>query len=163
MGCDIHHFVEIKNKAIKGVWLDATLYSRNPFFDLGDEEPEFITTRTPCSKRNYELFSLIADVRNYNDNFCLSEPKGLPEDISSHIQSHFDEAPEDYHSASYFTLKELEDFYNQEKDNFFKNAVLDIDKKHELILPLITELKFIADSHFIRDTEDIRIVFWFDN
>lgn len=60
MGCDIHTIVEIKEN---GNWKCI------------DEVPE------QFNKRDYKIFALLANVRNYFDIKGF-EPKGLPEDIS---------------------------------------------------------------------------------
>lgn len=58
--------------------------------------------------RNYYLFAVLADVRNYGDAFVpIAEPRGLPEDVSIKIKRISDYWGGDGHSHSYFTLKEL--------------------------------------------------------
>jgi len=66
--------------------------------------------------RNYCFFSILADVRNgrgfagvdTGDGFNpISEPRGLPEDVSIEVKRQFDHYGIDGHSHSYITLKEL--------------------------------------------------------
>lgn len=59
--------------------------------------------------RWYELFSILADVRNYSGNKPISEPRGIPEDSCIQIKKEYEDGCYDWHSASYFTLKELLD------------------------------------------------------
>jgi len=66
--------------------------------------------------RNYCFFAILADVRNgrgfagisTGDGFNpISEPRGLPEDVSMRIKQRSDHWDIDGHSHSYLTLKEL--------------------------------------------------------
>jgi hypothetical protein len=67
--------------------------------------------------RNYDLFAILADVRNgrgFAGIFTgrgfepISDPKGLPEDVTPEIQAISDRWAGDGHSHSYFTLAELQ-------------------------------------------------------
>lgn len=111
MGCDIHAVVERK---VTNRDEDGTPYSSR-WVSAGD--PDF--------GRNYELFAVLADVRNYDDIQPVSEPKGLPSFKGRHeeygwLQWHdYDEKPsrlfeyhyednyEDAHSASWLSLAEI--------------------------------------------------------
>lgn len=75
------------------------------------------------SGRNYNLFAILANVRNgrgfagikigegYNP---ISMPKGVPSDASSTYQKEVEDWNGDGHSHSYFTLKELKEYdWNQ--------------------------------------------------
>lgn len=96
MGCDIHSFAEVKEN---GSWKVVEDY--RPFQD-----------------RNYQLFALLADVRN-GSGFAgcdtgnhiepISIPKGLPKDCSAKVQLNSDDWDIDGHSHSWLTLKELLD------------------------------------------------------
>ncbi len=66
--------------------------------------------------RNYNLFAILADVRNgrgfagvrTGEGFNpISEPKGLPEDMSEYMQ---EQAKHMDHTPSWFTLRELEEY-----------------------------------------------------
>lgn len=97
MGCDIHSFAEVKEN---GSWKVVEDY--RPFQD-----------------RNYQLFALLADVRN-GSGFAgcdtgnhiepISIPKGLPKDCSAKVQLNSDDWDIDGHSHSWLTLKELLDY-----------------------------------------------------
>lgn len=77
--------------------------------------------------RNYTLFALLADVRNgiyskfYNEPATgryiepISEPRGLPDDVSTEVLEASNFWTWDAHSRSYFTLKELQDYKPKEK------------------------------------------------
>lgn len=83
MGCDIHLYAERKEK---GVWIKAQECDIN---------------------RNYNLFSILANVRNGNSLVPISELKGLPNDVSDGVRKESDGWDGDGHSHSYFTLQEL--------------------------------------------------------
>lgn len=65
--------------------------------------------------RNYDLFAILADVRNGYGNepkrfTPICPPKGLPGNLSNSIKQIADDWGADAHSHSWFTLKELLDF-----------------------------------------------------
>lgn len=109
MGCDIHTHVEIK-QVTKGKekWNCADYFKLNRYFDPNDNDwgskHEIVGI---CNDRNYSLFSVLADVRNYGDTESICQPKGIPEDCCNEIKEDYQFWGEDAHSASYFTLKEL--------------------------------------------------------
>lgn len=98
MGTDIHPIVEVK---VDETWT-RVLY-----------EPEAIHSR------NYDLFALLANVRN-GIGFAgikmgegwkpLSDPRGLPSDMNPYNDYDLGD-----HSFSYATLKELIEFFNIEQ------------------------------------------------
>lgn len=114
MGCSIHIRFEVKN--YKGIWTDADIYERNQFYGTqGENEFDVIEI---YRGRNYRLFSVLADVRNYDDNEYICEPKGIPKDCNEHIKKDVEYWGIDGHSHSYFTLKELIDW--QKEHNIIK-------------------------------------------
>lgn len=92
MGCDIHLYVEKKNK--NGKW---------KFVKDDSNVREFYDEYT---NRNYSLFGILAGVREH-DNAPISSPKGLPYDSSSDVDKFFKSWDCDAHSTSYLTLREL--------------------------------------------------------
>lgn len=135
--------------------------------------------------RNYDLFAILADVRNgygfagsyTGEGFKpISDPKGLPEDISEEIKKRSDDYGSNGHSHSWFTVKELteydweqetvtlrpgmypvlapvEDLKKNTETAFYKDCVGSFYTKS------IPALKELAGD----DSESVRIVFWFDN
>ena len=133
MGCDIHTMVEIKRQRYKDrntdegwrwVKLDAEeLHIPNPYHDPDSEseywrkQPKY--TDEPFGERNYDLFALLADVRNgfgfagvprHQPIVPLSEPRGVPDDASHAWLETVEQWDSDMHSHTYFTLQELLDF-----------------------------------------------------
>lgn len=110
MGCDIHLYVE---KRQDGKWVSA---------DAWVEDEDMPGRKTLPYKghfynnRNYDLFAILADVRN-GKGFAgcgtgsgfepLSPPKGLPPDVCEEIKIESDSLGSDGHSHSWCTLAEL--------------------------------------------------------
>jgi hypothetical protein len=95
MGADIHMHTEVKRN---GKW---EYHGEGPYTD-----------------RNYDLFAILADVRNgrgfagckTGEGFIpLADPKGLPDDVSDEVKVEAEQMGGDGHSHSYFTLEELQD------------------------------------------------------
>ena len=106
MGCDIHIFLERKNK---DKWEDANLYQQN-YYTHPDDAEEKTFDRLDCyNGRNYNLFAALADVRNYGHIRPICKPRGLPRDASGHASKELKNWGCDAHTVSYFTLKELLD------------------------------------------------------
>lgn len=116
MGCDIHTYVEIKRN-VNNIekWATADYYRKNRYYtDYPEEEKQYEVVHI-YDDRNYGLFSILADVRNYSDNEPISQPKGLPEDCCDEIRKESDYDGIDGHSHSWFTLKELKDYANNHR------------------------------------------------
>lgn len=109
MGCDIHFYVE---KKVKDKWKSADTFEKKDG-DWYDQRDEFY------GDRNYNLFAILADVRNGHgfagsktgEGFRpISQPRGLPDDISKETKRQSDSMGCDGHSHSWFTLRELLDY-----------------------------------------------------
>ena len=106
MGTDIHCFVEKRNK--KGVWEQIT----------GFETSWGTDAVSPLEHRNYDMFAVLADVRN-GVGFAgvptgepvepISEPRGLPYDVSDEVRKELDHEGW-LHSVSWLTVQELLDY-----------------------------------------------------
>ena len=126
MGCDIHIFTQRKNNS--GKWVSADFFVKNDYYDPESEdydsknEYELIQI---YGHRNYTVFGILADVRNYKGGFLgteryaqpISEPKGLPDDLDDYLKSYFDEWAGDIHSMSYLTLKEIKEYAVKSRGN----------------------------------------------
>jgi hypothetical protein len=103
MGCDIHLNLEYKitvNNETK--WRDGNLYELDPY------EEKYIKSFFKNEKRNYKLFSILADVRNYGNMIKpIAEAKGLPDNMSPTVKALDSDWGCDAHTHSYLTLKEL--------------------------------------------------------
>ena len=138
MGCDIHLFVEVRKdgkwEAIKDIDKDVLKLAQEDLDRFkqfgaaempGYTEQDFVERVEQASQpkymflyngRNYNLFSMLAGVRNgyvANGNTYEITPidyaRGVPSDASAAYQEYVDEWRRDGHSHSYFTLTELDD------------------------------------------------------
>lgn len=129
MGCDIHIYVERKNnndvwEAISGAnpWIstykdwtehadteERKQYLLNRVAEMEREEPE-IFQGWIYDGRNYNLFAILADVRNYYSLRPIDYPRGLPNDVSDVVKQESDDWNGDGHSYSYYTFEELMQF-----------------------------------------------------
>lgn len=106
MGCDIHLTVE---KLVDGKWVDQSAWKTEH-----QGTPDEYTTQVRYDQwyggRNYALFALLADVRNYHNFKPLADPRGIPANASREYREWATRWGGDGHSHSYLTLKELLDF-----------------------------------------------------
>lgn len=114
MGCNMHLYVE---KQANGAWQSADQWSPNKYADEEGEPPLSLEYEDRFySGRNYNLFAILAEVRNgrgfagvrTGDGFVpISEPRGLPDDVSEQVKAESDRWSGDGHSHSWFTVAEL--------------------------------------------------------
>lgn len=107
MGCDIHMHVEAKDSyTIEGKWRCIDLWKLNPYYGEDEWEREYVIE--PIYRtRNYVLFTALAGVRSTGDNPCISNNRGLPEDVTDAVRAESDRWNGDGHSHGWATLKEL--------------------------------------------------------
>jgi hypothetical protein len=112
MGCNIHLFTEAfaTTNSVKS-WYNCDNWRLNRYYEPNNDDGEFeYTVRSIYRDRDYSLFAVLADVRNYGDDACIDSPRGLPEDVSTAIEKESNRWDGDGHSHSYFTLAELKEF-----------------------------------------------------
>lgn len=113
MGCDIHLYVETRGS--DGRWVTADKWTA----DEWAEEDGALTVdydQQFYNGRNYNLFAILADVRNgrgfagvktgagFN---AISEPKGVPDDACPEFKAYQERYGCDGHSHSYLTVEEI--------------------------------------------------------
>lgn len=172
MGCDIHMHIEYFRahyKKDKKRWYCADWFRLNEYY--GEEgEPKY--KQVPLwDDRSYNLFAILAGVRNYNNIEPISEPRGLPLGITDEVLEDYKSWGEDAHSTSYFTLQELIDFVNNKKDSSREIGfhagihclidLIDLIKVHVEMDEFIYDCDDIESSY--NSLNDVRIIFWFDN
>jgi hypothetical protein len=102
MGCDIHLYVEKYNG---NNWEAADTFEK---VEYGDD---CLTVSAPYYHgRNYNLFAILAGVRNGNNHIPITLPKGLPHNVCKEVKNQFEFWDSDAHSTSFFSVKELLDF-----------------------------------------------------
>ena len=195
MGCDIHCYVEIKHKGkTHNYWRKVgdifpyEYYDKNSFPDKYNNE----FNDEPEIGRNYDLFSIFAGVRNgtWGERVIpISEPRGLPKDVSDEIKEKSDKMGEDGHSHSYLTLEEIENYdwekkikhsayvSKKQKEEFEKTgkkpdsyaAWSSVGVKIEWEETLKETVgryffsKIIPQLKALEKWGKVRLVFWFDN
>lgn len=102
--------------------------------------------------RSYVLFAKLAGVRNSYGLTPIAEPRGLPDDVSLRTKLDADEWGTDGHSHSWVTLAEIE------KADWTHEGEPICPAFREGVLPYI---RYHAGKE--RASENIRVVFWFDN
>lgn len=181
MGCDIHMCVEIRHN---GEWYCGDVFIKNKFFKepniigITYEKPDIEGSsleydnisyynfeseynKVPLwSDRDYDLFSILADVRNDGAPF-ISRPRGFPSDICKETRDSLGEDDYDfYHSASYFTLKEMQDWAATQPQDQVASLNHLIKLLEERMLYMCRYDYVLPVANF---SEDIRIVFAFDS
>ncbi len=115
MGCDIHMRAEVLTET---GWKMVSDTFTNDYYDSKRPIDTYNKPKTyePYGGRNYDLFAMLADVRNgrgfagvkTSEGFNpISDPKGVPLDASAEVLDFMDSYGCDGHSHSYLTLSEL--------------------------------------------------------
>jgi hypothetical protein len=104
MGCDIHCY---KEKQIGGKWLTADEWIE---YDYGDDEQGMeVEYKKQFNDRNYNLFAILAGVRERETPPYKFEPRGMPIACSTEVFSANEKWDCDGHSHSYLYLHELKE------------------------------------------------------
>lgn len=127
MGTDIHLYTEVK-KHINGkeMWVNCDLWEINPYYRYGDDEDKKydreLSLVSLFGDRNYQVFGILADVRG-TGNPIISEPKGLPNDVSDIVKEESDNWDSDGHSHSYLTLREMVEYLEKHPKIKYKGYI----------------------------------------
>ena len=155
MGCDIHTLVQVKKD---GVWRDSDL----EVFDC-------------CS---YGIFGFLANVRNYSEVPCISEPRGLPDDWSQDYTESLGLNCGDYHSYSWLTLSELLNydynivFWDRRISRVMSTGWIDGAATAASGEGRMIKIRDFLGNYFfdelfrmleLGDSDNVRVIFWFDN
>ncbi len=162
MGCDIHVYLE-KYTSVNGEykWVNVDHWQLNPDFGSHENEREYDLIPFYWG-RNYDLFSILAEVRGSYDP--IDDPRGLPEDVTDATRKEFERWGRDAHTPSHYTLKELKDYlYNNSEDEEVTETL------KRFVEPM--ENRFREEFWITNDDEKrytvkenaFRVVFWFDN
>ena len=111
-------------------------------------------TTEPYMGRNYSLFGVLGNVRNYDNLNPIFSDRDLPDDVSQEICDMSDDWGMDAHSHNYLYLDEIidSDYYNMSDDEL-NNIGVGTYFFREVVDSLLE----------IGNPKDVRIVFWFDN
>lgn len=148
MGCDIHIHAEKKTES----------------------GYEIIDQIKPFDNRSYGTFGFLAGVRNYSDVTPISQPRGIPDDVSPPVKHEHDGGEGDAHSASWLSVEELSNFdYDQlmEDRRVMRNnnggCTCDAGEGQSMSYREFLGEGFFKDIEILKESEATRIVFWFDN
>lgn len=109
MGCDIHVMVEARKFPFcPDKWFNVDNWRHNPGFGRYEGEPA-MNVKPIYSKRFYELFSFLANVRNYGNNPSFGFDRGFPEDADKPTAEEYARWGVDAHTPGYATLAELKE------------------------------------------------------
>jgi len=158
MGCDIHFYTEVlRTIDDKKTWCCCDLWKLNPYYKVFEDEPEYEIEEL-YGDRDYNLFSILAGVRNYSDIVPISKPRGLPDGVSTAVKAASDKWDGDGHSHSWFTLYEL----MSENSRRLCSSPLD-DLVNLCVQRMKKELHILDNKEVAGEARRFRIVFWFDN
>lgn len=102
MGCDIHLYVEVKKYS---TWESADTWETD---NHGDKFVPY--EKRLFTGRNYNLFSILANVRNRYKFIPITDPKGLPNDVSEPVKNQSKNWEGNSHSHSFLTVQEILEF-----------------------------------------------------
>lgn len=111
MGCDIHCWCEVR-KGRKWETVEDNIFP-HPYYRADEpEDPEWNSKQTnqPIYGRNYDLFSILAGVRNYAGTLPIALPRGVPHNASPGYKEEVKSWSGNGHTHSWLTLKEILDF-----------------------------------------------------
>jgi hypothetical protein len=142
MGCDIHAHLEVRDYSYddenkeRGIWFntDKWTVNKDSVFYPEDYPNRFhIDYDDRIYKgRNYCLFAVLVNVRNYWEIKSISEPKGLPDDISEETKKESDDYGCDGHSHTYLTLEEILNYPHWDKDEEGTDFAFNEERKAEM-------------------------------
>ena len=132
MGTDIYIYAEVREG---GAWRLAEPLVPNEYYiagETGTYSAEFLPQEL-FDERDYTLFAVLAGVRRDRHNETeyepVSEPKGLPRDISPELREWAERFGKDVYCPSWLTLRELLD-YNWHGKAALKRAMVDARAAH---------------------------------
>lgn len=165
MGADIHISIEIMD--LNGKWRDGNLYRRNPIYSPetpGLEDEQGFEQVQIYTRRDYDLFSVLAGVRDEGNWPLFSHPRGLPAN-ATHATVKLSTG-EYNHSHSYATLNELLFFDETHRDEllYAPNSIIGQGDVLSPFLDAIEQHRTFLETAY-RTTippARIRVVFWFD-
>jgi len=149
MGCDIHCHIEV-------MFADEWVY-----YGPGH------------MNRNYDAFAKMADVRNYYSIIDpISQPKGLPEDVTYMTWLHSEHYGSDGHSHSWLRSSELAELFTfLDEQGYPQWTGIGTGGRYphtEFHVWLFgNSIRYYVvngwSEGYPESLEDVRLVFWFDN
>lgn len=127
-----------------------------------DSEGRYHTLRIPRSllQRNYWRFSFLASVRNSFNIVPISEPRGLPADVSREIAAECERQEGDAVAQSWLSLEELLAFDCDAPLRFREGGRG--DNCTEATYRQFLDADFVSELRELQTLGAERIIFWFD-
>ena len=159
MGCDIHVFLEKRNKETNK-WEHLTLYKKNYDDKL---EPASV-----FDGRNYYLFGLLAGVRGFVEP--LVDPRGIPDDLSDYVAEEWKSWDGDAHTPTWYDFCELDAY--ERSINSKRNAPAvdddeydDYDYANRGFVYFMGNIRCVLDAYWMwyPEPHEVRVIMWFDN
>lgn len=110
MGCDI--YIACEYLGYKGVWKNCDHFKVNHYYNEEEGDEKYIV-QDIYNDRNYEVFAMLANVRNYGEIVAFDDPRGIPSDACEYTRKRIERWDSDGHSHSYMTLAELKDYVGE--------------------------------------------------
>lgn len=146
MGCDIHSFAEVRGA--DGTW--RVVGDVFPLDDFSQRYEHRTHRANPFGDRNYQVFGFLAGVRQRLIP-PISQPRGLPADVSASVKASAADWDLDGHSHSWLSLEEL---------NAVDYDALEASPEYGLGEQFYRHLAVLRT---LGDPKNVRVVFWFDN
>jgi hypothetical protein len=152
MGCDIHVYIEKKKN---GKWIPAQGFMQTDEDSLPD-----VPHHDKFSQRKYCLFGYIAGVRC--PGLQHFKTNGFPMDASRPVKMQYKRMGVDAHTPSYLTLFELQtvDWHTDKIDCGYGQGPVILREAFQAFYDLVF---WLQSYDYTCRTDEIRIVFWFDN
>lgn len=156
MGIDIHLWIE--GKDAEGNW-----FVINPRYVDYKNPAKVREVKEFTVRRDYTLFSALANIENASSIPYIQENSGLPEDISDILKEKIDQCDSDQFVFGNISYSELEEylFTNMHSKHLATiAAVASIQNLYRRINELCFEI--VDDDYNSLDKNTVRLVFWFD-
>lgn len=158
MGCDIHLYTEVKDTTNNEKrWRNCDDWRLDKYYGVDPYTQQF-EVHEIYGDRNYNLFGYLAGVRDTSVE-PISQPRGLPTDVSKPTLHEHELWNGGGHSHSYLSFSEIENFRKHNPD------ATSLDPLLEAMTERLRDEMWISRDAPIPDDKkhDFRIVFWFDN
>ena len=149
MGCDITMYIEKNTDEVYNIWENVSLYRVGKY-------SHNLEKVSPYNGRNYELFSILAGVRGWHEP--LIEPRGLPENLSREVEKEERWWEKEYHTPTWYDLKELLLYREMYKDNEDYKVFEDFVGNILYYLELAEEYVWVDVP-----PNKYRVIMWFDS
>lgn len=154
MGTDIEMYAE---KKVNGKWMFAGREVVNKYYLDGHDQimvPEQINLN-----RSYDLFAVLAHVRLTIAN-PISEPKGIPGDLSPEVKRMWDWDDGDAYPASWLNLDEILGYDWECEEDSRLGKLTHRELASQFYYEVIPYLRSLRAEEGV---EDVRVVFWFNS